>query len=223
VHVSARANFRVVCCWSNFLPTPLTFVCKTQNQHLRQLKCRGKCITRLISPLMHFWETAWKKKMSFCIETEVRQRLAVPCSPAVQPWRPLEGWLATARWGPQPGLCLPCRARVRCCSGIEAAFWAFQGLMHLRVPTVRKRAWKLMCIGEGSVEHRYFWICGCSSLPRFAPSLSPKQPPRLMPPSSDLQALHFPGKPLRTFHSPCSSLSHEIKCCHRVFLLPNSI
>lgn len=34
------------------------------------------------------------------------------------------------------------------------------------------------------------------------------------------QAVCFLGKPLRTFHSLCISLSHWIKRCHRLFLLP---
>lgn len=70
------------------------------------------------------------------------------------------------------------------------------------------------------MEHRHFYICGCSPLPRFASPLSPKQLPQLMPPSSDPQIVHFFVKPLETFHSSCISLSHEIKCCHQVFLLP---
>lgn len=63
-----------------------------------------------------------------------------------------------------------------------------------------------MCLWEGSAKQRYFWICGCSPLPRFASSLSP----RLTPPSSDPQTVHFLGKHLRTFSQPVH-ISYHMK------------
>lgn len=177
----------------------------TQKQYLQQLKCWRKCIARLFPPHMHFWETAWKKRwvLHWTANTAVLELALQPSHPALM--------RSCRTAGPPPGESRSLGSARRAVAMSSATVGSrHRGSMlgslgssfHLRIQTFRKRGLKLMCHWEGSAEQRCFWICGCSPLPRFASSLSP----RLTPPSSDPQTVHFLGKPLRTFHSPCTSL-----------------
>lgn len=149
--------------------------------------------------------------MSFCIELQIQQRLNLPCSPAVQPRRSPAGWPGATAGGL---LAVPCPCPVpRRGPDRGAACWALEGLICLRIQTFRKRGLKLMCHWGGSTEHGYCLVSGCSPLPHFASSLSPKPLPWFVPPSSDPQTIRFLGKLCGTLHSLCISLSYEIKCC----------